>query len=162
MRRLDTIILDLDGTLSDHEWRLHHVKGKNKNEKDWDAFYTGVQYDEPIKDMCALVHAVKAMYDKMALSTGSPKLRVIVVTGRSEVCRSGTLEWLESVFDKEYNQDVRMRQEGDHRPDNLVKRDLISDIDPNRVWFVLEDRHQVAEMYRERGFRVLHVENGDF
>ena len=88
---------------------------------------------------------------------------VIVMSGRDEVCRPETKEWL-----KKYNipyDAIFMRPEGDSRKDSTVKAELFEE---NVRYFynirvVLDDRNQVVDMWREDfGLKVLQVAPGDF
>lgn len=88
---------------------------------------------------------------------------IILLSGRDEVCRPETAEWLAEnrvPFNHLY-----MRPEGDTRKDSIVKRELFDSYirDAFNVEFVLDDRNQVVEMWRnELGLKVLQVAAGDF
>ena len=56
-----------------------------------------------------------------------------------------------------------MRGAEDHRPDHVVKREILNNgIDKTKVWFVLDDRKSVVDMWRKSGLRCLQVQEGDF
>lgn len=88
---------------------------------------------------------------------------VILLSGRDEVCRSETVQWLaENRVPFHY---LHMRPEGDNRKDSIVKRELFEEYirDHFNVEFVLDDRNQVVDMWRnELGLKVLQVAAGDF
>lgn len=91
-----------------------------------------------------------------------PDIRIIVMSGRDEVCRGETEEWLELhgiMYD-----DLFMRPEKDMRPDNIIKAELFDNYvrDNFDVQFVLDDRDQVVEMWRRMGLTCLQVAPGDF
>jgi hypothetical protein len=68
------------------------------------------------------------------------------------------------VYSKLRRAPIYMRDEDDHRPSDLVKKDnlqrIIQDGFTPNVAF--EDRLKDAQMYRKAGLRVFHVENGGF
>jgi len=87
----------------------------------------------------------------------------IVLSGRDSVSREETERWL-GINDVEYD-DLFMRSEGDKRKDSVVKRELFDEHirDKYRVLFVLDDRQQVVDMWRdELGLKCLQVAPGDF
>lgn len=57
-----------------------------------------------------------------------------------------------------------MRPEGDERKDSIVKQEIYEKYIKDRynVRFVLDDRNQVVDMWREVGLKVLQVAPGDF
>jgi hypothetical protein len=156
----NTIICDIDGTLADLSHRLPFI-GKNlpsgtvAGKKDWKAFHAAVADDAVHWDMRLIL---------CALVVGAPEARhVFYVSGRMDSCRDATEDWLrESGFPRG---DLYMRDEGDFRPDYVVKEEILDrdlKLTPDDVLCVLDDRDQVVQMWRRRGFRVLQVANGDF
>jgi predicted kinase len=88
---------------------------------------------------------------------------VIFMSGRDSVCRPETEQWLADNGFR--NNMLFMRPEGDMRKDNIVKRELYEEHikDKFNVLFVLDDRNQVVDMWRnELGLKVLQVAEGDF
>ena len=61
-----------------------------------------------------------------------------------------------------------MRDIGDHRPDHIVKKELLykwleyMKVDKKDVTAIFEDRKAVVDMWREEGFVCLQVAPGDF
>ena len=58
-----------------------------------------------------------------------------------------------------------MRKDEDNRKDSIIKWELYEKhIKPMNVniLFILDDRNQVVEMWRSKGFTVFQVANGDF
>ena len=57
-----------------------------------------------------------------------------------------------------------MRNDGDKNSDADVKLKIVKEyVNPKRVWFVLEDRDDVVQMYREDlGLTCLQVNKGDY
>ena len=139
---METIIFDLDGTLADCTHRVPLLP-------DWDAFYSACDKDEPIEPIIAL-------YDELL---DSP-FRLEIWSGRRISEFGKTLDW----FNKHgilLPSEMRMRPEGDHRPDTELKAGWLDDFNAKPL-LVFEDRTSVVKMYRERGIQVCHVAPGDF
>lgn len=140
------VICDLDGTVADLTHRRHFVEGDTK---DWESFFAACTDDRPFQDIIDLLWAV--------FHYGT---QILYVSGRSDVVKTETKNWL-----AEHGLplgELRMRRAGDYRPDHDIKPELIKDIKPDQVWFILDDRQRVVDMWRKRGFRVLQVAEGDF
>ncbi len=141
-------LFDIDGTLADLSHRLHHIQ---KDPKDWDAFFSACPDDAPIEPICELARA---------LSSAAP---IILVSGRSERVRMQTDFWIkvraQVLFSALY-----MRRDGDHRPDNEVKSDLLDQIlaDGYRPIMAFEDRTSVVRFWRSRGIPCAQVADGNF
>lgn len=143
------IIVDIDGTIADNEWRSHHLRQKDKN---WVAYKAGVMEDEPIQDILFILRAM--------LRSGC---RAVLCTGRGEEERADTEAWL-AKHGLYWFQGLYMRPAADHRPDYIIKTELLAKIredgfDPQ---IVFEDRNSVVEMWRSLGLRCLQVKPGDF
>lgn len=143
------VIFDLDGTLADCTHRMRYIQDEPKN---WDAFFGAVGDD-------TLIHDVVAMY-RLIHSSG---VHIAVLTGRSEICRTKTLEW----FLKHripYPELLMMRTARDRRPDTEVKSEMLDrliamEYDP-RIAF--EDRITVVRMWRARGLTCFQVAEGTY
>ena len=58
-----------------------------------------------------------------------------------------------------------MRKTGDNRKDSIIKKEIYEKyLKPMNyhVLFILDDRNQVVEMWREMGFTVFQVAEGNF
>lgn len=155
------IICDIDGTIADISHRLHFIQGEKK---DWDSFHKACGDDRPI---IPVIEAVAR------LSRGSD---LYFLTGRPDICRTETVEWLYEArltmgitipgFRK--YMDVIMRREGDHRPDTRVKPELLLSYlsnlgkDESDVTLILEDRSSMVKVWRDMGFLCFQVANGDY
>jgi len=131
------IIVDIDGTLA-------HMKGRSPY--DWDR----VGEDECDTIIKEIVNA----YDNYGV--------VIVMSGRDASCRAITEKWLNDnniVWDT-----LLMRDEGDMRKDSIVKRELFDTYIAGHYFieYVLDDRQQVVDMWREMGLKCLQVAPGNF
>lgn len=146
MSRKDAIIVDIDGTLSDPNHRRHHVQGDSN---EWEKFFKKVDED-PVNQWC------KKVIDKF-----KDDHMVLLVTGRPEKSKDGvpvnrkTRDWLYShniFFDN-----IIMRPEGDFREDVVVKKEILEEKlpEPDNILFAVDDRDDIAEMWRENGITCL-------
>lgn len=137
------IICDLDGTLA-------HMT--NRGPFDWDK----VVNDEPDFNIWEILLRFNNVMPV------SKKVQIIVLSGRDSVCRTKTMEWL-GMFDIPYDK-LFMRPKGDMRKDSIVKKEIFDKRIKNKydVQFVLDDRNQVVEMWRNIGLTCLQVAEGDF
>lgn len=88
---------------------------------------------------------------------------IIFISGRDEVCRPETEEWLSRHGWP--RPALLMRPKNDNRKDSIVKRELYEANIKGKynVLFVLDDRNQVVDMWRnELGLICLQVAEGDF
>lgn len=132
------IMVDLDGTLCLHNGRSPYDESR-------------VGEDLPNYPVIAAVRAL-----------ASRGYRIIYCSGRSEASRDQTFAWLHEHV-QEYGP-LFMREEGDRRKDAVVKRELFDAHirDEFDVAFVLDDRQQVVDAWREIGLTVFQVAPGDF
>lgn len=139
------IISDLDGTLSDYGHRVKHWKSG-----DYETFNSlGIQ-DTPIQNVCNILRGLK-----------DNETEIVIMTARDDSCYNDTAKWLvlnEVPFDK-----LIMRPKGDKSSDDDCKRKLLEEhIDYRDVWFVLEDRDSVVNMWRGEGLTCLQVAPGGY
>jgi predicted kinase len=83
--------------------------------------------------------------------------KIIIVTGRDEVCRTECTMWLEHYkVDFDF---LFMRKKGDYRKDNIIKEEIYDNEIKNKfnVFVVLDDRKQVVDMWRSLGLNVFQV-----
>lgn len=142
------IIVDLDGTLTNCDHRLFHVK---KAPKDWKAFFDMMDEDD-IHSWCG----------ELILAMRARGHAIILLTGRPDNYRALTEEWLRR-YQVPYDL-LLMRAHGDYRSDEQVKWELYEQsIAPAyQVLFCVEDRAGVVAMWRERGIPTLQCDLGDF
>lgn len=87
---------------------------------------------------------------------------IIILSGRDEICRNDTMKWLEQhriPYDHLY-----MRPQSNTEKDSIIKRRLFEENIRGRFYvaFVIDDRNQVVEMWRNMGLTCLQVADGDF
>ena len=85
------------------------------------------------------------------------KVTVILLSGREEICKTETEDWLK----KEHvnYQFLYMRKEKDYRPDTVVKKELFDEYirEKYQPMFVLDDRPCVNQMWIDMGLFVFNV-----
>ena len=134
------VLFDVDGTLA--------VRG-DRGPFDW----AKVGRDTPNQAVIELAQTIAA----------AGRHRIIVMSGRDEVCRAETARWLHAhgvVFDE-----LLMRPHRDNRKDAVVKAQLYREhVEPfYTVAWVVDDRNQVVRMWRaELGLTCMQVADGDF
>lgn len=131
-------LVDIDGTLA-------RMNGRTPFE--WHR----VGEDEPVAVVVDAVHALAARGH-----------RIVVMSGRDEVCRGDTESWLARhgvPFDE-----LHMRPEGNTEADTVIKRRLFDAHVRTRyaVIGVLDDRNQVVALWRSLGLACFQVAPGDF
>ena len=134
------IMVDLDGTLAEG------IGGPNgRGPFDW----AKVGQDKPVAPVLEVIRGW------LNYSKGN----IVFMSGRDEVCRVATEDWLEDLGVYGYAAQLFMRPKGDSRPDTVVKRELFEKyVEPNwNISFVLDDRKSVVQMYREMGLFVFNV-----
>lgn len=138
-------VFDLDGTIADCSHRLHHIE-----KKDWRAFFADCDKDEPIRHIIDLVKQLWLNYS------------IIYVSGRSDECRDLTLLWMSD--NGLPDGPIYMRKAGDHRPDHIVKSELLDQLlaDGFQPIMAFDDRDQVVKMWRARGIPCAQVAEGNF
>ena len=144
---LKIVIFDVDGTLANTDHRKHFMECKPKN---WVGFFKGCVLDpvhEPIKHL--------------AEDFASLEYIIVVVSGRPiDLCGKETEDWLnkhEIPYDALF-----MRQGGDHRPDTVVKQEILDLLPKERIAYVVDDRDSVVKMWRSNGLTCLQVAEGAF
>ncbi|WP_435019106.1 AAA family ATPase [Tundrisphaera sp. TA3] len=135
------VIFDLDGTLADLSHRLHHIRNGSHN---WDAFFAECGQDaliEPIRDLAYLFH--------------DQDHKIILVSGRSDIARVLTEDWLNRHTVPFH--ELHMRKDGDYRQDFIIKSEILDQLlaNGNQIKFVVDDRPSVVAMWRERGLTCL-------
>ncbi|MCP4329069.1 MAG: polynucleotide kinase [Alphaproteobacteria bacterium] len=143
------IIFDIDGTLANVDHRLHHLEQRKKN---WDAFFAESSKDLPHDE---IVYLNRLLWD----DGGN---HIVIVTGRADDQRSGTIAWLER-HEIRYH-DIYFRRHDDHREDSVVKAGILRAIRQRHgePYMVFEDRSRVVKMWRDSGIKCLQVAPGDF
>ena len=167
MTKKDVILCDLDGTLADVNHRLPYIKNpdgtlKPYAERDWDSFNKACVDDTPNKDVIEIMESLIRGRWMGCNVCGSYERKVYILSGRNDVVRAETVDWLQRHVDEDWDYDelLVMRKADDRRPDTEVKLGMVRELDltPDDVLCVLDDRQCVVDMWRENGFRCLQVD----
>jgi predicted kinase len=130
------VVFDLDGTLADISHRTHFVRGAGR---DWKSFFATCVDDLPVP------HVVASF--KAHLAAGH---RVRIWSGRSDIVRAETEQWLACEADIDPLHLQHMRAEGDNTPDVELKRYWLNQ-EYERPDLVYDDRQRVVDMWRAEG-----------
>ena len=147
-------IFDIDGTLADCTHRLHYIQ---KEEKNWDAFFGECWNDKPIDSVIQILNSMADRND----------IRIWVFTGRSDIAKKETEEWLLDNTDLGIFK-LKMRPHGDHSPDYKLKKKWLNNLAPPgslaraEIAGVFEDRKSVCDMWRSEGIKCFQVAEGEF
>ena len=158
MTRPDAVVVDMDGTLTvrrfggeSHEtYRPQLWDPAARTPYDWDR----VGEDPPNPPMVTLVRVLHRA-----------GLGIVVTSGRSEVCRSETSQWLHRhgiLHDALHMATIAESESG--TPDSEVKRRIYTELVAPE-WFVIaafDDRDQVVETWRDLGLMCAQVGPGNF
>lgn len=141
---MDSIIVDLDGTLSDCNHRLHFVSG---SKKDWKSFFN-LSYEDPV------IEPAKELIDML-----KTKYMIIILTARPESNREMTTKWLS---DNNIDYDALfMRPNSNFKKSPVVKKELVEVMKCHDYIpiYALEDRQDCIDMFHELGIFTLKVFN---
>jgi predicted secreted acid phosphatase len=139
-------IFDIDGTVANNDHRTHHLL---KQPKDWDAYH---------KDVDTLhFHVSQVAFSLMK------DMAVVFCSGRHDGQRKVTETWL-ARHGLLHHSGLYMRKEGDHRPDHVIKLELLEQIkaDGFEPAMAFDDRNSVVKMWRNAGIPCAQVAEGDF
>jgi len=147
------LICDIDGTLALHGTRRSPFE------------YWKADEDRLNTPILTLLRSLLYYYDE----SDEPLLRVFIMTGRENLENENgdTIKDLTSRWLKDNNvpfDQILIRENGDHRPDWIVKDELYQKNIESKynVLYVIDDRKQVIDMWREKGFTVLDVAGNEF
>ena len=149
MKRI--ILCDIDGTLATIGDRAKILEKDKLTEKEYDEFNAQSESSSCIEDIANIIRNLK-----------DAETKIYLITAREKKRKKITQSWLklnEIPYDN-----LLMRNDGDKNSDADVKLKIVKEyVNPKRVWFVLEDRDDVVQMYREElGLTCLQVNKGDY
>lgn len=133
------IIVDLDGTLSCGKHRLHLLPAPELRGdcKAWDEFNLAAGADAPILPTIRVVRSLITTH------------KIIIVTGRSEVAHSITVDWLKQ--HRVPYHELIMRGKEDHRKDIDYKQSVLEQIGIDNIECAFDDLEHVAKHFRSLG-----------
>ena len=130
------VLCDIDGTLADIRHRLHYVQ---QEPKDWEGFFGAMVMDNLRRDVAGQIEDLRRDgYD------------VVFVSGRPDNYRSVTESWLRLYgFSDTRYPILFMRHAGDHRPDTVVKEEILRTYftDRSLIHTIFDDRKRLLEMW---------------
>jgi predicted kinase len=132
-------IYDMDGTLTIHK------NGRNP--------YSDECLDDIIRESLALIeHRLNDQY---------VQYHTVICTGRNKSAESNTKRWLST--HAIFYDDFYIREEGDFRPDWVIKEEMWRKIAKKyRIIAMFDDRTQVVRLARALGFDVYQIGTGNF
>lgn len=144
----DAVIFDLDGTLANIDHRRHLL---NLEKKHWSLFFDSMIKDTP-NEWCK----------KLINTYHSLGYVVLIVSGRPDNYLRVTAQWLEE--NKIKYDYLYLRKEGDYRKDCEVKKEIYEKYikDHFNVEFVVDDRSQVVQVWRDMGLICLQCAEGNY
>ena len=147
---MTTYIVDIDGTVADNAHRQFALT-VNDGKPNWDLFFNLMGEDKPIPHMQQLLSDLHQYWTKF-----------VYCTGRPERFRALTASWLDKHDFP--NHGIYMRPDGDHRPDHIVKAEMLAEIrrDGWKPIMAFDDRDTVVKMWRENGVPCAQVAEGNF
>lgn len=149
--RQKAILVDLDGTIADNEYRVKYVDGTEK--RDWDKFNALSAGDMVVPWCLDLVRGFHGL-----------GYRIVFLTARSESkgTRDITAKWLqEHIGPYVPDYDLIMRDGKDFRTDFITKQDLYRQHVEHKydVAFAIDDKLAVCTMWRGIGIPALHCKD---
>lgn len=144
------VIFDLDGTLALNEHRQHFVE-RPVGEKDWDAFFDACDKDAPNWPAIFTLDSLRQAGHTVSIWSGR--------TGR---VYHKTIVWLRNYGLNTV--DLKMRNEDDHRPDTVLKKEWLDEATSRGMApdLIFDDRESVVNMWRENGISCFQVAPGAF
>ncbi len=147
-------IFDIDFVLADVTHLLPLIQGEHK---DFDAYYSRIGEALPLWQGLSVLQGVNR---QAFLEHGA----VHFVTGRSELSRETTIQWLHKHGACGERPNLHMRGNTDRRYAQDVKRGIIQRISletgvPFSDMVVFEDDKDCARMYKQLGCYVCHVKH---
>lgn len=145
-----TYIFDIDGVIADIEHRLKYARNK-----DYEKFYSDEEMieDKEIRIGLELLRNLKR--------ARRDNTEIVFATGRPEKTRRITKIWLQN--NSLPTDNLYMRKDGDYRPSDVVKVELVSKImkdlnintDSSCVMFIDDDPKNVIAIEKKFGIRGL-------
>jgi hypothetical protein len=148
------IICDLDGTIS-----LFNVRRKNGS---IEVRHPGAHIRSPYDASCADNDTVNEPVAEVLTRMAEAGYNIIFCSGREEQYRPQTIEFLKKHIGFSYQ--LIMRKTGDSRKDSILKEELYQNNIAGKynVFLVLDDRDQVVDFWRSKGFACWQVNPGNF
>lgn len=149
-----SIFFDIDGTLADCAHRLGFIRD---GKKDWNSFFRA---DLILKD--PLIEPVAHLLRSLAHPAIDNDL--VLLTGRPEMTRDATVDWLRLHSLEDTYSHLLMRPARDRRSDTVVKKELLLNYVASleQVLLIIEDRQHMVDLWRSMGLHVLHCAESSY
>lgn len=145
----NTVVVDLDGTLSDGHARYPLVSGKHR---DYAAFHARLGED-PVNEWCRdLIRGMMEIGKRVVFVSARPT-SVTLKDGTVFDVLGATRDWL-AKHEIRYHALHLLRGE-DSTPDQELKSAWLNEYGKDRVLFVVDDRQKVVDMWRAEGMTCL-------
>ena len=143
-----TVVLDLDGVISDATHRQHFLRGERSADKDWNGFFSSC-VDDPV-----IPHG-KALAESL-----SPALCLVILTARIHDIRQQTIDWLAANDVAHDWLILRGEREGD--PSSDWKRAQLTGLigAGAEIQLTVDDDPRNVEMMRNLGLASLYFPSG--
>ena len=143
-----TVVLDLDGVISDASHRQHFLAAERSRDKDWHGFFHACVDDALIAHGAALAASISAQRS------------VVILTARIHEIRDKTVEWL---HENEVRHDwliLRGHREGALSSDwKRLQLEALTEAGA-RIELCADDDPRNVEMMRSMGIATLYVPSG--
>lgn len=137
-------IFDIDGTIACNDHRQHWVRHKPKN---WKAYNAPMALDPVIEQVADILRIL------FTRSEETHDHNLVICTGREEVYRKTTEQWLKK-HNLNYDQ-LLMRHEGDFRDDTIIKEEMLKELQEKYdIIAAFDDRPKVCRMWVKNGIFV--------
>jgi len=148
------ILCDLDGTIS----LFNPIRKNGSVEKRHVGAPARSPYDASKANNDMVNEPVAEVLERMSAAG----YQIIFCSGREDRYRDQTVEFLKKNVGFPY--ELIMRTTGDSRKDSIVKEELYQKYvaEKYNVFLVLDDRNQVVDFWRSKGFACWQVNPGDF
>lgn len=146
------IVCDLDGTLANVDHRRKYVRVEKPDKPNWKKFFDKM-VDDPVNTWCSEL-----------ITMMSDRYPIVYATGRPADYEFETKGWLEKNGLMLGGAKLFMREAGDYRSDRIVKQNILDFEIKTRydILFVVDDRKQVVDMWRDNSYTVLQCAEGNF
>jgi predicted kinase len=145
------VLCDIDGTVADCTHRRRFLQ---QEPKDWDGFFRAMGEDSVIDEVATQV-----------LNSVDDGYQLFYVSGRPDIYRFQTEGWL-AHMGLAHHKALFMRRTGDHRPDTVVKQEMLDRYFPepyrSQIVAVYDDRPSVIrEVWEKAGLPVTRCGTGE-
>ncbi len=135
------VLCDIDGTVANNSHRQNLLQKFS----DWDAFFSKMDSDKPIKK---IINKLKVLKEEGK--------KIIFITGRPEKYRKLTQIWLNKYVLEDYS--LIMRKDNDKRNKIEVKKELfLENINKNEVLCFFENDTDLINLWKQMNLKVINV-----